>query len=444
MSGAAPDSGSAEDPDALVRRDTVLIVAVQIDAPPPEPFAAGPLVRRWQRADGNDVYSTATRRAEYTSQRLAPLLWDATVRWHAEVGSQEPSPAGFVRTAVELVRLNESALGMLRRMGTVPAANGVVLLHGSLPAVPPTQMPKVLQRCAGIDPNYRDGVQRAWVARQLPAGCRISVTEREAVYCTLITARNDLPPLNEETCPTGWSTEDLWLWHMYHATNHSPGPDSPEKLNGLRLPLLSDVRGLLGLRGLVLVGTNPDPGPGLLKNYYNGTTFHVSTLYADALALARLHQIMLTAFGNEVTRIASREPQHRAVAQLERDVLVFGRGYWAANFGRRDTVAAVNRTWQASAGLPQELQDLKGDLGELSRQVQAAETQTSNAILGLLAAIGLPLSVGLGIWQGLPSSGLTALGRTLAVTSVVTVALLAAFPGLRRLFLDLWRDRRRE
>ncbi|QKW51347.1 hypothetical protein [Streptomyces buecherae] len=444
MSGAAPDSGSARDPGALVRRDTVLIVAVRIDAPPPEPFAAGPLVRRWQRADGNDVYSTATRRAEYTSQRLAPLLWDATVRWHADERLDPgAAPHGFELTAVELIRLNDSVLGMFRRMGARPEANGVALLHGRLPALPPARMPTALRQCADVDAHHAGGAYRDWAARRLPPGCRLSATEREAVYCAFITARDDLPRLNQGAGHASWSTADQWLWQMYHASDFPPGDEAPDELASLRFRLRNNVRGVLGLRGLVLVGTEPDPGREAPNNYYNGTTYHLTSLYADALALARLHQVVLTAFGTEVARIAEGEPKRREVGQLERDLLVFRRGYWSADFGRQDTVDAVTRTWQRGAGLPETLQSLKDDLGEFSRQVQAAETEMTNAILGLLAAIGLPFGVGLAIWQGLSSSSLTSLGWSLGGIGVVIVLLLVGFPGLRRLLLELWRDRRR-
>ncbi|MFE6775675.1 hypothetical protein [Streptomyces sp. NPDC057702] len=447
--GAPGGAPGTADPDVLVRRDTVLIIAVRIDEPPGAPFHPGPLVRVWRRRRGSgDVDSSTRRRVGHTDQRLVPLLWEPTVRWHTEEVDPRPSPGGFVLSAVELIRLNDSALGMLRRMDVSPTANGVALLHGSLPAKPPAQMPGALRNCADLDPHHADGVHRAWAADQLPPGCRISTAEREAVYCTLLTARGDLPRLTTDSTPPGsesWSAVDQWLWQMYHATNFPPGPEARAKLETLRLQLPSKVSGVLGLRGLVLVGSEPDPGRDDRGNYYNGATHSVATLYADALALARLHEIVLAAFGAEVARIAEGMPRQRVVAQLERDLLVFRRGYWAADFGRTETATTLLRTWRLSAGLADEVQSLKDDLGELSRQVLSRETEASNAILGLLAAVGLPLSVGLGIWQGLPGSGGAALALTLVITGVTIALLLLVFPGLRRLFVHLfqwetWRE----
>jgi hypothetical protein len=354
-----------------------------------------------------------------------------------------PSPARLQLYAVELVRLNASALATLRDMNSPPTANGVALFHGDLPPDAPERLAKSLQECADIDPHHALGAQRAWLGMQLPPGCRIADTEREAVHCSLVTARRRLPRLHTSRAYRDWDTTDQWLWQMHHATLYPPSPDSLDQLHSMRLPLPTKVQGVVSGRGLTLVGTEPDAGHGVPQNYFDGTSYHMATLYVDALALARLHRIVLDAFDTEVARIGEREPRRREVARLERDLLVFRRGYWSAGFGRQGAVDAIVRGWQLHTGLPDALRSLIDDLRELSAQVQAAETETTNAILGLLAAVGLPLSVGLAVWQGLPQSGSAQLWRTLLVTGVATGGLIASFPGLRRLFVDLFRRRRR-
>lgn len=440
-SSRAPRLG---DPRQIVRRDTVLIVAVHITAEPAAPFRSGPLVRRWRVGRPDEVESTASRRTAYTDPRLSPLLWDPPVRWHREVAAvSPPSPARFQLSAIELVRLNASALATLRDMNSPAAANGVALFHGDLPPDAPERLAKSLQECADVDPHHALGAQRAWLGMLLPEGCRISPTEREAVHCTLVTARSRLPRLQRSRAYRDWDAVDQWLWQMHYATLYPPSPDSLSQLHSMRLPLPTKVRGIVSSRGLTLVGTEPDAGHGVAQNYFDGTSYHLATLYVDALALAKLHRIVLEAFGTEVARIGEREPRRREVARLERDLLVFRRGYWSAGFGRQGAVDAIIHAWQIHAGLPEAQQSLVDDLRELSAQVQAAETETTNAILGLLAAVGLPLSVGLAVWQGLPQSGSTLLWRTLVFTGGATSALIVSFPGLRRLFVDLFRRRRR-
>ncbi|ANW19394.1 hypothetical protein [Streptomyces clavuligerus] len=436
----APDGGAApdrDDPNTLVRRDAVLIVAVLLDRTPAEPFRPGPLERVWRAGRHDEVVSHAERRAAYTDAGLTPLLWSPEVRWHRETTGPVVSPFGFRLDAVELIRLTGSARQTLAAMGTPPVANGVALLHGTLPPHAPVRMAKTLQECADVNAHRPHPAQRMWVADQLPPGCRIADFERKAVHCTLMTPRGALPPPYEADLPE-WELLDQWLWSMQHATQYPPSDEAREQLDGIRFPLPHCVRAALGSRGLTLIGADPEPA----RNYYTGAAYHLTTLYADALALARLQQIVLDAFGAEVARVAEREPGRRPVALLERELLVFRRSYWSAGFGRQENVDEMTRAWQRAAGLPDALQRLTGDLGELSRQVQAAETATTNAILGLIAAFGLPLTAGLAVWAGLPSAGTTSLWRFLGVIAVATAALVVFFPGLRRLLVDLFRRRR--
>ncbi|MFD8395997.1 hypothetical protein ACFV2N_44105 [Streptomyces sp. NPDC059680] len=420
-------------------------MAVDMNHAPGAAFRPGPLERRWRVGRPNEVVSDTARRSSYTNPQLITLLWEPTLRWHRQRDSEVVSPAGFRLSAVELIRLNASTTAALADMEAPVAANGVALLHGTLPAVRPADLPKALQLCANIDTHHQEGAQRRWVNRQLPDGCRIAGTEREMVHGVLVTPRDELPCLHDGAHAEDLSTAEQWLWNMLYATEYAPPIEAGEELRELHLRLPTAVRGVAGARGLSFVGTAADPNPAQPPGYqyYDASSFHLATLHSDALALARLQQIVLDAFGREVARIGEREPRRRKVGQLERDLLVFRRSYWAADFGRQAVCTAIVRNYQKSCGLPDALQSLVSDLGELSRQVQAAETETTNAILGLLAAIGLPLATGLAIWQGLSQASTASLYRTLGITCLITVLLMSTFPGLRSLFVTLFRHRRR-
>ncbi|GHE78375.1 hypothetical protein GCM10018785_53170 [Streptomyces longispororuber] len=447
MSGPLPGRPSPfgpgpDEPEALFRREAVLVVAVRIDRTPDGAYTPGPLERRWRAGRPNEVVSRADRRASYTNPQLVSLLWAPDVRWHRECGPDVVSPAGFRLSAVELVRLGGFMNAALMEMETPAAANGVALLHGTLPAVPPADLPKALRFCANIDAHHRQGEQRRWVSRQLPHGCRVADTQRKMVHGVLVTPRNELPRLHDDS---GLDTAEQWLWKMLHATEYVPPTEAAEEMGRLRLPLPSAMCGVAGSLGLVIVGTAADPNTEQAPDYqfYDGSSFHLATLYSEALALVCLQQLVLDAYGREVARMGQSEPLHHKVGQLERDLLVFRRSYWAADFGRQDACATIVRNFQRGCGMPEALQSLAGDLGELARQVQAAETETTNAILGVLAAIGLPLATGLAIWQGLPEADVASLYRTLGVTCLTTVLLMSAFPGLRRLFVSLFHRRGR-
>ncbi|MFH8491950.1 hypothetical protein [Streptomyces longisporoflavus] len=433
-----PAEHGLDDPDVLYRREVVLIAAVCAERDPGGSFVRGPLEERWRVGRPNEVVSTAGRRSSYTNTQLVPLLWAHDVRWHKRCGPEAVSPDGLQLRAVELIRLGASMDAALGDMDTPALANGVVLLHGTLPAVRPADVPKTLQVCANIDVHYRQGGQRSWVEAQLPDGCRLAAAEREMVHGVLVTARGELPEFH---VGSDLSAADQWLWKMLYTTEYAPPGEAGEELQELRLRLPTALRGVAGARGLSLVGTAPDPNPDQPANYqyYDASSFHLRTLQSDALALACLQRIVLDAFGQEVARMGQREPVRSKVGRLERDLLVFRRSLWAADFGRLAVCTSIMRNVQRGSGLPEILQALVSDLGELSRQVQAAETETTNAILGLLAAVGLPLATGLAIWQGLPQASADSLYRTLGFTCVVTVLLMSTFPGLRRLFVALFR-----
>jgi hypothetical protein len=415
----------------------VLVVALDVTSPPGAPFAPGPLRRTWQR--DNVVVSTAERRASYAGERLLPLLWDRDVRWHREFPQPLVAPDGFRLTAVEVVCLDAAMRRSLGRLRVQASANAVALLHGELPDVPSRGLPGALEKAADLNAHHVTN-QRAWVTAVLPAGSRLSDTERVAVHGTFIAAADELPRLYDGPVPEGWEAADEWLWATYHISLGLPGPDAQRRLESLRISLRSQVRCLAGQGGFALVGVGPDRDAG--RRYYEGTVFHLATLYSDVLALARLQKFVLEALEGEITGIAQDVPRRADVSRLERDLLVFRRTYWAAGFGFQKEVDQMFRAAQRDSELHDVLRDITGDLAELSRQVQGAESESTNAILGLLAAVGLPLGAGLAIWQGLPSAGVWPLCWTLLAVALLAGGLMVTFPGLRSLLGVLRRGRR--
>jgi hypothetical protein len=393
-------------------------------------------VRTWERE--NVVVSTAERRASYVGQRLLSLLWDSGVRWHQEFRHPVVAPDGFRLKALELVRLNAAMRRSLGRLRVQASANAVALLHGELPDVPDRGLPDALARAVDLNAHHATN-QRAWVTDLLPAGSLISATERVALHGTFIAAADDLPRLYDGPVPTDWEAADEWLWAMYHISASLPGPDAGQRLKNLRVSFPSQVRCLVGHGGFALVGVGPDRDAG--HRYYDGADFHLATFYSDVLALVRLQNLVLEALEAEVTDIAQDVPRRVDVSRLERDLLVFRRTYWAAGFGSPKAVDHMLRAAQQDSEFQKALDHITDDLAELSRQVQGAEAESTNAILGLLAAFGLPLGAGLAIWQGLPSAGVWPLCWTLLATVLAAGGLMTAFPGLRSL-LGVLRGRR--
>lgn len=444
--------GSASDPSAVLRREVVLVFGVRVQGSwPPAGYRPGPIHLYWQRPH-NSVRSTAESRIKHTHESLGPLLWDAGVRCHREFPREDPenpgpllspAPSGLLVDAIELIRFDAHARTCLSAMRCSQAADAVAVFHGRMPAhAAPQDMVKLLRNCVDLDPEHEGGAYRRWAEEALPPGYEVARNQREAVYLCLITSRTGLPPLNEWSARRGLDVPDQWLLHLYEASQKPADTD----LDAKKIPLVGGLSGVLGLRGLVAVGTEQDVvTPGYDVSYYAGSSYRHRTVYADVLVLAQLQDLLLDALDAEVELAARSAPDRRRIFRLERDLLVFRRSYLGADFGRKEMPGAILRRWQKEADTQAKSQALREDLTELARQVQTSETETTNAILGLIAAIGLPMATGLAIWAGLPDAGVTALWWTLLPVVTTSLVLILAVPGLRRLTLDAFRrrDRRR-
>jgi hypothetical protein len=425
---------------ALARCDVVLVVAVEITINPQAPFCDGPLPLRWRVGRPDETVATAASRVSYSSPPLRPLLWDIGVRWHRQLPAIAASPSEFLLSAVEIIRIAPDVRISLPGEA-VSVLNGVALLHGTLPISPSRDVPQALYRTCDIDPGH-GSLQRAWFNEQLPPGCALSSAMREALSCVLVTATRRLPRLMPRRRYRSWTPEDQWMWRLYYSARYLPDPENLQDLRVLQIHMSSFVKGLVTFRGLVLTGTANDPGQGKLRNFYDGTTYQLRTFYADAVALACLQRIIIDAIGMRVSQTGRHEPRRQEVSRLERDLLSFRRGYWSATFGRRGDIDAILTACQRELGLPIDLNRLIDDVGEFSRQLQASASETTNAILGLLTAVGLPAAIALAIWQGLPVSHSGSLWPALWIAAAASIGLVLIFPGLRRLLLSAFRQGR--
>jgi hypothetical protein len=427
-------------PSALARCDVVLSVAVEITNNPKTPFRDGPLPLRWRVGRPDETVATAASRVSYSSPLLLSLLWDIGVRWHRQLTAIASSPSDFLLSAVEIIRLTPDARAWLHG-DAVSKVNGVALLHGTLPTSPSTGVPLTLHRTCDIDPGH-GRLQRAWLSDQLPTGCTLSSAVREALSCVLVTAPRRLPRLMRGRQYKFWTPEDQWMWKLYYSARYLPDPENLQDLRDLQIHMSSFVKGLATFRGLILTGTTKDPGRGTPRNFYDGTTYQLRTFYADAVALAYLQRIIVDAIGMSVSHTGRHEPRRQEVSRLERDLLAFRRGYWSATFGGSGDMNAILHACQRELGLPSELRRLIDDVGELSRQLQAAASETTNAILGLLTAVGLPVTIALAIWQGLPVSHPGSLWPALGIAAAASIGMVLIFPGLRRLLVSAFRQER--
>lgn len=439
----------ADGSSSILRRQVTLLFGVRGSGTwPPEGYEPGPVVFCWQRAHG-DTLSTTESRVKYTHAGLVGMLWAPEVRCHRAVAPSEPggharaapSPSGFEADTVELVRLNQHARSSLAAMRSDPPADTLSVIHGRLAEhIPPGNLVAALRNSADLDPDHEHGAYRAWANSLLPPGYEVARDQREATYLGLFTSPTSLPQLNEQSAQAGLDAPDQWLLHLYEASDDASSTDLASK----KISLIGTMRTVLGVRGLISVGTRSDVAQGEHPvPYYEGTAFHQRTVFTDALLMGRLQDMLTDAVDTEVEHAARTAPDRRRIFRLERDFLVFRRSYLRATFSKGHRPALILRTWQKRTDAQSKIQVLKDDLTELSRQVQTFETETTNAILGLIATIGLPLATGLAIWAGLPDAGAKSLWRTLVPVGVVIVTLIAIVPALRRLTLNAFKRRHR-
>ncbi|GAA2527345.1 hypothetical protein GCM10010295_04750 [Streptomyces intermedius] len=444
-----PDETSGDGPASILRREVTLVFGTSSDgAWPPEGYEPGPAVFCWRRREG-ETWSTAGSRVKYTHADLVDIIWGPEVRCHRAVSqptadepaSQEPSPSGFVVDTIELVRLNQHARSSLVAMRSRPPADSVAVIHGRLPGhLAPMDLVAALRHSADLDPDREQGAYRAWANSVLPPGYEVARDQREATYLALVTSPTSLPQLSERSARAGLDAAEQWLVHLYEASADAPSTD----LASRQISLAGDLPTVVGQRGLVSVGTRSDVvQAGYPVSYYEGSRYQQRTLYTDALVMGRLQDLLIDAVDTEVEHAARAAPDRRRIFRLERDFLVFRRSYLRATFGKGFRPALILRTWQRHADTQGRVQILKDDLTELSRQVQTFETETTNAILGLIATIGLPLATGLAIWAGLPDAGTRSLWWTLGPVGAVIVTLIAVVPALRRLTLNAFKRRHR-
>jgi len=95
--------------------------------------------------------------------------------------------------------------------------------------------------------------------------------------------------------------------------------------------------------------------------------------------------------------------------------------------------------YQELHNVASELDQVGRDVADYSRRVQTAAAETTNSVLGILAVVGLPLTLAVAIWQGTGALSLRSVTPYLLGSVVLAVVMLVVHPGGRALWVRLWR-----
>ncbi|TFD54675.1 hypothetical protein E3T46_00755 [Cryobacterium sp. Hh11] len=181
------------------------------------------------------------------------------------------------------------------------------------------------------------------------------------------------------------------------------------------------------------------------SNFSPTMMFYARTIYTDTLALGRLQSRLLGILSSRLSEAALVPvlPLHK-VQSLEHDIVIFRAAYVTRSISGSQTANDIMYAYQDQHDLNEALSELHFNSVELARaatlkaaalaQFSAART---NAALGVLTVVGLPLGVALTIWSSF-DGGLWQLGTAFLGALGSSGLALVSMPGLRDMFRALF------
>ena len=230
---------------------------------------------------------------------------------------------------------------------------------------------------------------------------------------------------------------------MLEVATLSPGVDRPPSMDEIS-DARSDIRHpsadwavLVRRDGVVFQARSS-------SNFAEALRIYVRTIYADVFALARLQSQLLGTLSSRLANCALKSPINVGEVQVAaHDTAVFRAAYVWRNLSDSLTANRLMTDYQTQHDLDGSLRDLREDAASLAQtaSLRAAtlaqrSADRTNASLGILTAVGLPLGVAVAIWQGLGGGGQRLLIAIGAAVFLSAVALLVV-PGLRSLTLSV-------
>ena len=221
-----------------------------------------------------------------------------------------------------------------------------------------------------------------------------------------------------------WTPADQWLWSLSSQARFQPDASTISNFRDRQIRPSDQLRAAVSRDSLGLVALAQDVGDSDIRNFFNGAQFFVEGLYTDAMLLALAQRTLLSSIADEVQRTTEVGPSLETLGALEDRVLKFRREYWTTDFAPQGIHDEVISRYRQEHALDSLLEQVSRDLADYSRRVQSVATDTTNAVLGFLTIVGLPITIGLTAWQGYNSN------RLVSLIVVAGISLLVAFSSL--------------
>lgn len=374
-------------------------------------------------ADGG-VVATADVRSAYFNDRSGQALYGSD-RVHRWVVPGEGS-------AVFDSGLDVIGLEVIRAAGPHLDRNGFVIIHGRMPPSS-VELVEDLHRLSLIGAD--SAPLRRWCDEALDGSGAVCPDIKRAMTMTYVTPATELvSPLSQAY--SAWPASLQWLWLLASTTPADAYLPAPEALAGLAESLVRLSAGwqVLVLRdGVAFLGSGADMGPAY--RLFQDPEFHFRSIYLDTLLLGQLQRLILTRIADELAAVADPHLDLQRLIRLEHELTAFRNVFWWRHLGPQWHANALLGAYQMQHEIPDLLEQISNELGDYSSKAERSATQRSEALLGVLAVVSLPvgaaeLTHALGvhewIWNAL----------ALAIAMLLVVLILLTRPG--RTLVRLW------
>jgi hypothetical protein len=395
--------------DSFCRRSFISIVEATLDESALSGWEVGPAPFANSR-----IRADEDRRATYFDQRIRRALYsaDGPQRRHRFEGPGIGAwgDRGVSVTAVEVGRL---------RFTTEPG-RALLIVHGTLPSDEPIEALWSLARLSGDS----DGDVREWYSRLGGGLVDIDARTTRATTAAFLTPAGDLPRVLPDDYE-GWTPTEQWLWLAASATpfeRYPPDPVLRDDLAKFTVRISRDWEALVLRDGVGFLGRRPDQGEG--DPFFDDAEVYFHSIYLDALVLGVAQKAALRSIADDVADLDDPHQKPRELRALERRVARFRNVYWWTHLSAHGPANELTRLYSRQHRLDALATQIFEEIGEHSRQIQTAAAERTNALLGLITIVGLPITAVIGLLTLLK---LDSPVLVIVVTVVAMLVLVGAF-----------------
>ena len=373
------------------------------------------------------VVASAELRRGYFNERSASALYGPG-RLHREMGSEHGLGQSYDRFEVAGVELLHLPTSRGRR-------NALLAVHGEVHA-DGLGLVETLARIAYLGTDV--SAPRSFLDKLLEGCGTVMSGLKRATTMTLATPATGVleAPLESPTYDA-WGAELQWLWLLASATSpedYLPAPENRAELLGSLIRLSASWQVLVLRDGTAYLGSGAD-----MSSTYRLSTdgeFHFRTVYLDALLVAQAQRLQLTRIADELAALTDPMGDPAPLLRLERQLTAFRNVYWWQHLGPQWHANKLLRAYQANHEIDELFQQVTDEIGDYSRKAHTAATQRTEALVGVLAVVGLPLGAALELVHGLGVHDPWWIAFALSLAALFIAAILLT--GAGRTLLRLW------